>query len=827
LGEAPPEIEALFREFGLDPGLHEPVLGLVRRLVGRAPTEVQDGSTLAPSDDATGATGIPPADGPPPNPSDLQAFGGRPEQLGLLGKGGMGAVYQARDAALNRMLAMKVLAQHLAGRSAVHARFLAEAQVTAQLAHPGIPPVHAVGELENGQPYFTMKEIHGQTLAVVIARVRAGNAAAQGWTEARRLDVYQKVCEAVAYAHARGVVHCDLKPANIMVGAFGEVLVVDWGVARLVEPAPAGAAAEGRVELAWYARTPSNTAVVGTPAYMAPEQAIGNADLLGPAADVYALGVILYELLTGERPYTGEPIQLLMAARKGIIPQLRLPAETTVDESLTGIVRRAMRPNPNDRFADGTALAAEIARWREGSLRRERALAAVREAEQQLPGVDEKRARAQLLRERADYELAALPPEATSEQKRTAWQLEDDAAALERDAGVGTIQVIQKAHSALALAPELREANALLAKIHHDRHREAERRRDWDAAAREEVLLSAHDTGEYARYLAGVAELTLVTDPPAAVRLHRYVPRGRKLVPGLPLSLGKTPLIGIELPVASWLLELDAGDRPTVHYPVVLRRSESWNTTPPGGEAPETLALPAVGVIGPEEVLVPGGWALLGGDAATPPSWVWVDGFAITRHPVTARELFAFLADAGTPDHRAAVLRSGVTVFGPDWPATGVPWEVARAYAAWKAEANGLPWRLPTEAEWEKAARGVDGRPFPWGDFVDPAFAHIRTAAMPRNPRRIGACPEDLSPYGVEGMGGNVRDWCADRFAAEQPASIRQQRSISPDAGPADVRAVRGGSWRLPAESARVTTRTGLRADQGHPDVGFRLARSL
>src|SRR5262249_54399030 len=149
--------------------------------------------------------------------------------LGELGRGGMGVVYRARDPQLHRSLAIKVLRPEVAGQPDMRRRFLEEAQITAQLQHPGIAPLHEQGELDDGRPYFTMKLVKGRTLAELLKdRPHAGHELP------RFLAIFEQVCQALAYAHSRGIIHRDLKPANVMVGAFGEVQVMDWGLAKLV-----------------------------------------------------------------------------------------------------------------------------------------------------------------------------------------------------------------------------------------------------------------------------------------------------------------------------------------------------------------------------------------------------------------------------------------------------------------------------------------------------------------------------------------------------------------------------------------------------------------
>jgi eukaryotic-like serine/threonine-protein kinase len=252
-----------------------------------------------------------------------------------IGSGGMGEVILAVDESVGRPVAIKRMLAANAKADEV-ARFLREARIQALLEHPAIVPVHAVGTDRSGKPYFTMKRVTGTTLADVLAR---GSESTQ-----RLLRAFVDVCHAIELAHTRKVVHRDLKPANIMLGDFGEVYILDWGVARVLDDDGALAARDSGPGLPLDAQLTHVGSVVGTPAYMAPEQARGNA--IGPAADVWALGAILFEILTGDRLRAG-PLDSLSDAAARSPAQRR--ADAAIAPELDEVCRAALADDPAQR----------------------------------------------------------------------------------------------------------------------------------------------------------------------------------------------------------------------------------------------------------------------------------------------------------------------------------------------------------------------------------------------------------------------------------------------------------------------------------------------
>jgi serine/threonine-protein kinase len=267
-----------------------------------------------------------------------------------LGSGGMGTVDLVVDHALERRIVRKCIHDHLATDPGSLAMFVREAQITGQLEHPNIVPVHELGiEAGSGQPYFTMKLVEGRTFADVIRALPIEPLPRDQLLDV--IDVVVKVCDALAFAHSRGIVHCDVKPANVMVGDFGQVYLMDWGIARRLEGPTGGPEAKGR--------SSAEAAVYGTATHMAPEQARGST-ALDERTDVFAVGSLLYHALTRSPPFLAETYwAAVVLAQEAACPPLRVVAPRT-PESLAAIVTRAMERDPEDRYPSIAAMRADL-----------------------------------------------------------------------------------------------------------------------------------------------------------------------------------------------------------------------------------------------------------------------------------------------------------------------------------------------------------------------------------------------------------------------------------------------------------------------------------
>ncbi len=302
---------------------------------------------------------------------------------GEIARGGMGAILKGRDTDLGRDLAIKVLLDQHKDRPDVIQRFIEEAQIGGQLQHPGIAPVYELGQFSDRRPFFSMKLIKGETLSKLLAD-RKDPTVDRG----KFLGIFEQVCQTMAYAHTRGVIHRDLKPANIMVGSFGEVQVMDWGLAKVLLAGGVADEMKSREmqqgqsfiqtlrskvgsdvpgEAATVGSQTQMGSVMGTPAYMPPEQALGEIDHLDERADVFGLGAILCEILTGQPPYVGaDGAMVFRLASRGKLEDCVARLDVCgADAELIALTKQCLQLEPADRPRNASELAQRVSRYLE------------------------------------------------------------------------------------------------------------------------------------------------------------------------------------------------------------------------------------------------------------------------------------------------------------------------------------------------------------------------------------------------------------------------------------------------------------------------------
>jgi formylglycine-generating enzyme required for sulfatase activity/serine/threonine protein kinase len=841
-----------------------------------------------------------PEDGPPSQAVEQLADRSTPSTRYVRGAeiahGGMGRVLQVWDADLRRQLAMKVLRgpSGSAGeplreheRLAL-ARFLEEAQVTGQLEHPGIVPVHELGLDEEGRVYFTMKLVRGRTLQRVLDELARGEG---GWTQTRVLGLLLKVCEAMSYAHAKGVIHRDLKPANVMVGRFGEVYVMDWGLARIRGRAQDDPALDGSdrtppistarhdpwVEQAGEALLTHVGDVIGTPAYMPPEQAAGDLAAVGAHSDVYAVGAMLYHLLAGRAPYQHEPGEgprqaLWRRVRERPPPSLHDVAPQAPVE-LVAICERAMSRAPRERYPHMSALADDLTAYVEGRVvrayetgpwaearkwvRRNRPLAVALAAAAALTlaglgavGMVEARGRAvaeaertKVLRLSDDKRLDDLLAE-----ERDLWPIRPDKA--------GDMQAwMDRARALLGHLPRHRETLAAMrAESTQANGDGADTERLWQLevlgglvegleALREGLMAEDAITPEHGwsvpRRLAFARELEQGFAPGGALARvwEQALPAIRDRYPGLELG----PQLGL----------LPLGPDPDSQ---LWEFAHLMSGAPPRRDGEGRLELTAQsGIV---LVLIPSGGTRMGaqsGDPSAPGYDPHADDDEAPPHEVTLPAFFLSKYELTRGQWRRITGRDpsfySERLWETGWLASGdgasglnpveqVSWRDLRA----GLQRAGLD--LPREAQWEYAARG--GTATPWWTGADERSLVGAANIKDRYGRFHGggewAEHEEWlddgatfvapvgsyapNPFGLHDVIGNVWELCLDGLDAGFYArSPRHDPLRAWEDLPRSV--CRGGSYLNLAAYARVTSRNSRARANASPNVGARPVRSV
>ncbi|MCA9540298.1 MAG: SUMF1/EgtB/PvdO family nonheme iron enzyme [Myxococcales bacterium] len=749
------------------------------------------------------------------------------ELQGEIARGAMGRILAAWDLHLGRPVAIKILRKSSA-RDLDRVRFLEEAQVTGQLQHPNVMPVYELGRLRD-QVAFVMRRIEGRSLKDVISGLRRNEPQIeQQFGPMRLLNVFHQLCLAVAYAHTRQVVHRDLKPSNVMLGDFGEVVLLDWGLCKII-----GAATRSTRSTSERWKTVHGQ-IIGTPAYMAPEQAMGMIDQVDQRTDVYGLGAILYHLLTLRPPFAGKSNREIVnrvLKERVVSPQERAP-ERVVPPELEQICLRCLARDQAERYPNARALAEAIRGFLDSPTSggappslAGRGDALLKKGMQAITRHESLLEDAALVSDEMHTAWARLEPTDPPEVKTTAWRAEMELKRLHVQISETFAQAVQALTEAVALAPDNVQARRMLCDLYLTRHEQAQSRGEEGRAAYYRRMLSLYDDGRYAQLCAGEGSLHAELTPQGArVWIWRYGEQAPRLVEGEPQDLGPAPVKIDQLPAGIYRLAAQAPDRETLSTTVVVE---------PGRCARLRLRMLRAGMVPAGFVHVPAGTFRFGSTRHPylPPMEQALPDFLIAVVPVTAALYLDFVNTLArttpgealrrvprTHDGRRPLWRiDGRGVYSlpedegwtPDTPVVGITAEDAQAYCRWRGEQEGVSYRLPTEEEWEKAARGTEGRVFPWGSSFEPSFTACPATWRGPWPPPVGRFGYDCSPYGVRDLAGGVREWTSTN------AFGRTARRV-----------VRGGSFLTGNEQGRpLWTREIVPTDRTAPDIGFRLAR--
>ncbi len=704
------------------------------------------------------------------------------EYRALIGRDAHGFVFRAFDPVLKRDVALKVARP--TGDTDARRALLEEARWCAKLRHPAVLAVHGLREHPellciqyDLPPALTLADQLGSPEELLPLPAR------------ERLRVLLPVVDAIARAHALGGTHGDLQPANIAIGTTGEPYVLDWGTLP--------------------SRSKNDPLLDGSPTHAAPEQLQGAS--ASSASDVYTLGILAWELclLRPLRPHiAGEGLASFVTRWKDksldVVPLLGIESKP-----ISALLERALAPSPSSR-PSAAELHVELTELLNGETAR-----AQRSDEAESHRQASKGAIIQLitLREKLQAEerqLAVLQAEAIEDpsaaHRKKRWAAQDRVEQLRANENRVWFEALEGAHRASALRPDIEDTLSKELWTHPPAMTRSERRvlqlGPDHMSAKLSVAIRPGDETEDAR-----------------VVIHRLSERRRRLEPE-PLEEWGLPLEDFALTPGRYLIT--AVGRGCAPSRLSLKIGPRENRK-------ETIRLLRPAQIGDGWRFIPGGVYVLGGDVDAPASNTLVephlDDLFMQTLPITCAEWLEFLNALALPEakrHRPGdpgwramggawswrhdgkewVLPQG---WKSNWPVTAISKEDASAYARWRSDREGRPCRLPTEEEWEKAARGGDGRNWPWGDRFDASFAHSASSAGGRStPHKVGAFTGDSSVYGVQDLAGNVREW----------TSSTQRGGLS---------VVKGAAWIDTRECARGAARSFRPAGYRSGLIGFRL----
>ena len=504
--------------------------------------------------------------------TDLRTVEGRYVLGQELGRGGMGIVRLVKDLDVGRQVAMKTLNPEEPDAAQMVEALIAEAQTTGQLQHPNIVPLYELGVLPGGEVFYTMKAVSGLTFKQVLSDLRNGvEKSKEDYTLRRLLTIFGQVCLAMHYAHTRGVVHRDLKPDNILIGEYGEVLVLDWGIAYVIGKGSQGVLAQPGM-------------VLGTPHYMSPEQARGEIEKVDGRSDVFSLGVILYEILTLNLPIsdhdTEQVLEQLRRNEAPVRPTSDDP-ERPVADVLADVCVKAMDPIQDNRFPDARQLFNRIEKFLEGSEEKDRrnrmagvelgvGVQAMGQYYEQLK-----------IRERLQGELAARELDVhgwnSQADKRELWNLSARVEQMDLVVSQAFSNAVNHFHRVLGLLPDQRQARAALAKLYLTRLRDAEAISNYaDIIYYGDLVLRFNDSEHGGPLKAGNGLITVRSFPEGADLMLMDFKNGvpdTRVATGL--SIGSAPVSNYEVPAGMYLMVARKDGYCDDHMPIFVTSGET------------------------------------------------------------------------------------------------------------------------------------------------------------------------------------------------------------------------------------------------------------
>ena len=759
-----------------------------------------------------------------------------------IGLGGVGLVVSAHDPNLDRDVAVKMLRGESKNKLPDIERFVREARATADIEHPNVIPVHEMGVMDGVGVYFTMKKVKGDNFHTVIESLKKGEKDyCEKYTRLYLLEIFISICNGVAFAHSKRIIHRDLKPHNILIGDYGEVLVMDWGLAKYLDSKEEDKyrdipAEKGNRPFHGDTSMTTDGTISGTPNYMSPEQADGKILELDERSDIYSLGAMLYQILTYFPPYSSDDVYKVLAdVQKGnfLFPRKRCP-NFKIPRELEAVCLKAMSLDKTKRYQSVQELIKDMRSYIEGfsvSAHPDSALVKFRKLCMRNPVISSTTAAAvftvvagflllklilfiqyQTIITAADENRIEGNSELRNAtqtyrkfdaiaSKRVVREESEKEMELSRKLSEFYINAENKYETAVLLYNSVPKAYSRelplregLMDIMFNRLRYSILVQNYERAEKWITFIRMRTGGNFenlspenrntvlgfADIVKGDGLMKVSTRPSgASVTLWKLVDKGDGILSEVePREIGPSPVSEFVIPKGSYLLKIKSGNRPEVMYPVAINHGEKEN---PDIYIPESM--PA------GMAYVPAGKFFIGGENSRyyRSHEISLPGFLIKKYEVTFGEYLEFWKELKTKGekerHISKIIFDAsersftdawdsegklISPLGENLPAVGILHESAVAYCDWLSRKTGKNFMLPTAEEWEKAARGVDGRNFPWGNGFNAKYAGISENAEAMAKFNYfappGSFPKDISTYGLFDMGGNVREMTSSRF---------------------------------------------------------------